>query len=435
MNSRKIANDIVTCVLQEGVTLTEAFNAKLPTQLDERDVAFIKQCCFGVLRWHDQLRYIKKKLLNSPLKPKDKDIDTLMLLGLFQLIHTEVPDHAAVSETVMVCRLQKKSWATGLMNKCLRRFINEKEKLMTETKKQDAANYAHPAWLIKKIQAAWPNDWQAILEANNQKPPLWLRVNQQKSSTKDYVDLLHQKNIEVCVSDHVKSAVLLPRPLPVSAIPKFSEGFSSVQDLSGQFAANLLDLKKDQRVLDACAAPGSKTSHILETQPNLAKLVIVDKDAERLLKVKENISRLQLDHRNSQLVLADATHTKEWWDGVAYDRILLDAPCSATGVIRRHPDIKVLRTEAEINHISQVQMQLLIALWKLLKKGGKLLYATCSILPEENEQIIANFIAHHTDAKAEKIELSLGLPQKYGHQLLPQTGGTDGFYYALLSKK
>lgn len=433
MKPRVIANQILYKVIKDHRSLTELFSEDLSPSLDSRDRGFIKECCYGVLRWFYQLNDIKSTLLNSPLKNKDGDIDVLLLLGLFQLIHTSVPDHAAVSETVSVCKALNKSWATNLVNKCLRRFIEEKDVILTSLKDKES-NLSHPDWLITELKTAWPNHWKNILEANNKKPPLWLRVNCQKTTTEDYLNLLTESGIEATISPNLPCALLLKSPVPTQRIPKFSEGYASVQDLAGQFAAFLLDLKKGQRVLDACAAPGSKTSHILEKQPEIAKLVIVDRDAKRFPMIKENIMRLGLNYKNTQLILADTTHTKQWWDGTSFDRILLDAPCSATGVIRRHPDIKLLRKSADIDHASQVQMQMLIALWRLLKKNGKLLYSTCSVLPKENEQIIANFLAHHNDAKAEPLNLPLGLQQKYGTQLFPEDDSADGFYYALLRK-
>lgn len=435
MNSRKIANEILTQVIQNHCSLNEVFSDLLPADLDSKDVGFIKECCYGVLRWYHQLSCIKSILLNAPLREKDADIDHLILLGLFQLLYTNVPDHAAVSETVSVSKVLKKEWAAGLINKCLRRFIREKEKILSSLNENPEGYFSHPKWFIDKIKEAWPDYWKDILEANNKKPPLWLRINIQKTTSEDYLNLLKENNINAFCSDYLSTGILFPTPLPVNHIPKFSEGYVSVQDIAGQFAANLLDLKKDQRVLDACAAPGSKTSHILELQPQLSKLVIVDRDAKRLPMVKENISRLELDHKNIQLVLADTTHTTQWWDGVAFDRILLDPPCSSTGVIRRHPDIKLLKQEKDIDQLSQVQMQLLTTLWKLLKKNGKLLYSTCSVLPEENEQVISNFLAHTEDAKVEKINLPIGIPGKFGVQLFPKEEGPDGFYYALLMKK
>lgn len=434
MKSRVAANKILNQVLSQHCSLTDAFSEYIPNNVDPRDIGFVKECCFGVLRWFHQLSSIKSLLLNSPLKKKDGDIDSLILLGLFQLLYTKVPDHAAVSETVSVCKDLKKEWATRLVNKCLRRFIKEKEALLLSLKESEEAYLSHPVWFIKRVKEAWPNHWESILVSNNQKPPLWLRVNCQKTSQTDYLALLKQNDIEAVASNDVPSGILLQKAISTQHIPQFKEGLSSVQDIAGQFAANLLDLKKGQRVLDACAAPGSKTCHILELQPELSKLVIVDKSAKRFPMVKENIMRLGLDYRNTQLILADVTHTKQWWDGSEFDRILLDVPCSAMGIIRRHPDIKVLRQSDDIDHISQVQMQMLIALWRLLKKKGKLLYSTCSILPEENEQIVSSFLAHNDDVKIEKIDLPIGQKQKYGVQLFPEERGSDGFYYALLRK-
>jgi len=435
MKTRVIANNILFEVLQEECFLNDAFCKLIPNDLEIREVGFVKDICFGVMRWFHQLSFIKNLLLYNPLKKKDTDISCLILLGLYQILHTNVPDHAAVSETASACRLLKKEWGVGLVNKCLRRFIDEKEVILSSVESNEEAKFSHPFWLIEKIKTAWPKQWEKILLENNKKPPLWIRINKKKINQKEYLAVLKKKNIGFSKFSYAPNSVLLTSPASVNEIPLFFDGFLSVQDISGQFAAPLLDLKKGQRVLDACAAPGSKTSHILETESQLSKLVIVDKDAKRFQRVKENIDRLGLDHKNTQLILADATHTRHWWDGYLFDRILIDAPCSGTGVIRRHPDIKILRTLEGIHHITQVQMQLLLALWKLLKKNGKLLYATCSIFPDENDQIISNFLSHNENAKAEKINLPIGLKQRHGIQIFPENGGADGFYYALLSKK
>lgn len=435
MNSRAIAHKIIVNVIQSRCSLNESFKKSLPTTLTAQERGFIKDCCFGSLRWFHQLSKIKSRLLHSPLKKKDNDIDCLILLGLFQILHSETPDHAAVAETVSVCHTLKKDWAKPLVNKCLRRFIQEKTDILAALNDDVEAHYSHPQWLIEKIQEAWPEHWEDILNANNQKPPLWLRINLQKTSQDDYLKQLTQNNIAASASELISTAIKLDPPLPVDKILNFHNGYASVQDIAGQFAAELLDLKKGQHVLDACAAPGSKTCHILESEPELSKLVIIDNDPARFPQLKENIDRLQLSHQHLQLVLADVTHTQQWWDGTPFDRILLDAPCSSTGVIRRHPDIKLLKQADDIAQLSQLQHRMLTMLWPLLKKGGKLLYSTCSVLPEENEKIIQTFLMKTKDVVIEKIKIPAGTAQKHGVQLLPKQKENDGFYYALLCKK
>lgn len=435
MRSRVIASKILYHVIQNRRSLTDAFFEILTKDITAREKSFIKDCCFGVTRWFHQLSEIESILLHTPLKNSDADISCLILLGLYQILYTNVPDHAAVSETVSACKGLKKNWAAGLINKCLRKFIRDRDEILPLIASKEEAYFSHPPWLIEKIKSAWPERWQKILLENNKKPPLWLRINVIKTSQKSYLKLLDKKNIAAETTPALPNCIRIKNPLPIADIPLFFDGFLSVQDIAGQFAAKLLDLKKGQRVLDACAAPGSKTSHILELESRLSKLVVIDKDAKRFQMVKENIDRLGLDHHNTQLVLADATHTKQWWDGHLFDRILVDAPCSCTGVIRRHPDIKLLRTRNDIDSMTQVQMQMLIALWKLLKKNGKLLYVTCSIFPDENEQIISTFLAHNENARAEKLSLPIGVQQRFGTQFFPETAGPDGFYLALLAKK
>ena len=434
MKPRNTIIKVLFEVTQNQRSMSLLLSEMLSPETDSRDRGFIKDACFGVLRWYYRLKCIESELLHTPLKQKDNDISCLILLGLYQLLFSDTPDYAVVSEAVSTCKDLKKPWASSLVNKILREFIRNKKSILEKIDKEQTCLFAHPAWFVARLKKAWPNQWEAILKANNQKPPLTLRVNQQKTSRDDFLNLLKTKNILAKPLEALANGITLDQPIPIKDIPSFEDGFCSVQDASGQFAATLLDLKAGQRVLDACAAPGSKTSHILETESKLSKLVIMDKDAERFKKVKENILRLGLDHSFTQLVLADAAHTRLWWDGEPFDRILLDAPCSATGVIRRHPDIKLLRKDSDIDRQAQLQMLLLLALWKLLKPKGKLLYSTCSVLPEENEQIISSFLAHNNNAKLASIELPCGVKRKAGWQILPSENGPDGFYYCLLTK-
>ncbi len=435
MNPRISIVKILHQVTQNRRSMNPVLSESLAADIDPREAALIKNACFGVLRWFYRLKGIEHYLLHTPLKPKDNDISCLILLGLYQLLYSKVPNYAIVSEAVSACKELNKPWASALVNKVLRRFVREKETLLKKIDADDICHYAHPQWFIDRLKKAWPDQWKNILIANNQKPPLFLRINPLKTSRDDYLSLLKEKGVLAEPLKTLNYGISLSRPIPVRDIQNVEKGFCSVQDAAGQLAPELLDLKSNQRVLDACAAPGSKTSHILEIQNNLSKLIVIDKDADRFKRIKENVLRLALDCKNTQLVLADAAHTKQWWDGLPFDRILLDAPCSATGVIRRHPDIKLLRKNKDIDQQAQIQMQLLIALWKLLKPKGKLLYSTCSVLPEENEQIISNFIAHHDDAKIVNIKLPYGKKQKLGWQILPSENGPDGFYYCLLCKQ
>ncbi len=434
MNTRAIAATIINDVITHHRSLSAVLEDPAKKLAHSSDGAHIKELCFGTLRWYYRLKAIAKCLLFKPIEKKNHDIFCLLLIGLYQLIYINTPEYAAVSETVSGAKALKKPWATGLLNKTLRRFIDEKERIIATVDRELSQRYAHPQWLLNKIKDAWPNDWKDILTANNCRAPMTLRINQQKTTREDYLALLKEKDIAANSIDELPFAVQLEEPTQTSALPKFKEGYCYVQDQAGQYAARLLDVKKGMRILDACAAPGSKTSLILETQPELEKLVAVDKDPIRLQKIKQNIERLQLPHQQLHLILADAAHTKQWWTGDPFDRILIDAPCSATGVIRRHPDIKLLRQEEDIQQQADQQIHLLNTLWPLLKKQGLALYSTCSVLPEENEKLIAKFLAKHNDAKSIPIELTHGIKLTHGHQILPTQNQMDGFYYALLVK-
>lgn len=406
----------------------------VPLRRTEEDYGLIQELSYGTLRFYHRLKLIGEKLLLSPLKPKYQDVFALLLVGLYQLLYTDIPEYAAVSETVTGAKALKKPWATGLLNKTLRRFIKEKNEFLVLADKELSSRYAHPLWFIEAIQKAWPNDWETILAANNSRPPMVLRVNSRKISSEDYLSLLKEKHLSATQVPDLPYAIRLEKPVPVKQLPKFEEGFVYIQDSAGQYAAPLLDLKPQQRVLDACAAPGSKTTHILETEADLKALIAIDSDSNRMGRIKENIARLGLTGDNITLITADAADTKKWWDGSSFDRILLDAPCSATGTIRRHPDIKILRKESDIAQHAEVQMKLLNALWLLLKKDGLLLYSTCSILPEENENTIDKFLSGRSDAKALPIEIADSIVLNHGRQLLPKKNAHDGFYYVLLQK-
>lgn len=435
MNSRAIAAKIICEVIADKRSLTKVLKDNLAEKINKNEQAFIQELSYGTLRWYNQLLEISNHLLNTPLKSKNQDLLCLLITGLYQLLFSHKPDYAVVSETVTASKILKKNWAKGLLNKLLRRFIAEKDKILETINQEPTAHYSHPLWLLQKIQKDWPNDWQDIIKANNSRPTLTLRVNAQKTNREEYFTILNENNITAKKIPGLTHAIQLNHPIPVTRIPGFKEGFCSIQDGSGQKVIELLDIHEKHNVLDACAAPGSKTCHILETVPNLSHLVAIDKDANRLTKIKENIERLELPHDKLHFVLADASHTKQWWDGIPYDRILLDAPCTASGTISRHPDIKILREPEDIETLAQQQIHLLNSLWPILKKQGRLLYTTCSIFPEENEQIIQQFLRIHKDAKIIPLNIEWGVALNYGRQQLPHYQGMDGFYYALIEKK
>jgi len=400
-------------------------------RVPERDKGLLQELCYGSLRWQPRLNAYLRELVSKPLKAKDADIRALLLLGLYQLTDTRIPDHAAIGATVEAAKTLKKPWASGLVNGVLRRFQREREALDAKLAENPEFVTAHPQWLIERLKSAWPAAFERIIEANNSHPPLTLRLNTRRVSRQDYIAQLAELGITARPTPFSPQGLVLEQAVDLQALPLFAEGGISVQDEAAQLSAGLLDLAPGQRVLDACSAPGGKTGHILETRPDLAQLVALDLEERRLKRVRENLARLGVE---AQVVCGDAGQPDSWWDGQPFERILLDAPCSATGIIRRQPDIKLLRGPADITKLAGLQARLLDALWPLLAPGGKLLYASCSVMPEENSGQIRAFLARHPDAVEEPIAADWGLAQDCGRQLLPSETGQDGFYYARLSK-
>ena len=427
MNTRLIAARALSCVLQDGQSLTAVLESALKAVESGKDRAFIQALCYGVCRTYHRLDFILSELLDKPLK--DQDVKALALVGLYQLKYMRVKPHAAVSETVLAAR--KKPWAKALINALLRSYLREQDGLEQKADKVQHAAVSHPDWLIKQIEQDWPQQAQKILLENNQQPPMALRVNLARISRDQYLQLLSEQGIEAVSVDFCPSAIILDKPVAVDLLPGFAEGLVSVQDTAAQLAAGLLDVQPGHRVLDVCAAPGGKTAHILEHQPQLKELVAVDVDESRLQRVSETLQRLKLP---ATLVVGDAANPQGWWDGQLFDRILLDAPCSALGVIRRHPDIKLLRRAEDIKSLQALQKNILNAVWPLLAPGGIMLYATCSILKQENEQQIDAFLAEHPDAVELPIDAAWGFSGSHGRQIMTGESAMDGFYYARIGK-
>jgi len=427
LNIRLVAAKVLARVLQDGQSLTVALDNAFPTIDSAKDRAFIQALCYGVCRQYHRLDFILSQLLEKPLK--DADVKALALVGLYQLKFMRVKPHAAVSETVLAAR--KKPWAKSLINAVLRTYLREQEGLEHKADKCQVAALSHPDWLIKQIEQDWPEQALRIFLENNLQPPMVLRVNLSKTSREDYLQLLTGQDIAAEPVSFCPSAIRLDKPVPVDQLPGFAGGLVSVQDTAAQLAAGLLDVQPGHRVLDVCAAPGGKTAHILETQPQLKELVAVDIDEFRMQRVGENLQRLNLQAKR---VVGDAANPASWWDGKPFDRILLDAPCSALGVIRRHPDIKLLRRAEDIGQLQALQKSILQAVWPLLAPGGLLLYATCSILKQENERQVQAFLAEHADAIELPIEADWGVAGVCGRQILTGESAMDGFYYARLSK-
>ena len=428
MNSRLIAARVLSGVLQDGQSLTATLESELQTVESGKDRAFVQALCYGVCRTYHRLDFILSELLDKPLK--DTDVKALAFVGLYQLKYMRVKPHAAVSETVLAVR--KKPWAKALINALLRRYLREQDNLEQKADTVQAAAVSHSDWLIKQIEQDWPQQAQQIFLENNQQPPMALRVNLTRSSTDEYLQQLRGLGIEAEAVSFCSSAIILDKPVAVDLLPGFADGLVSVQDTAAQLAAGLLDVQAGHRVLDVCAAPGGKAAHILEHQPQLKELVAVDVDASRMQRVSDTLQRLKL---SATLVVGDAAKPEDWWDGQLFDRILLDAPCSALGVIRRHPDIKLLRRAGDIKPLQVLQLNILNAVWPLLVPGGIMLYATCSILKQENEQQIDDFLAEHQDSVELPIDVHWGFEGSHGRQIMTGESAMDGFYYALIRKQ
>jgi len=419
---RKQAFQCLTTLLDEGQSLKQllSVNAVTPPA---------KNLCFGVCRYYFKLSVIANHLLDK--KPKSNAVWVCILMGLYALIYAKEPDYAVVKETVGLLDKTPHQWGKNLVNAVLRRFCRERQTLLASLTTDEHYQNNHPEWFVQHIQEAWPNQWQTILEANDSHPPMHLRVNLQQTTREDYLNRLQKSNIEANALHHTETGIQLHQPCPVDQLPDFQKGIVSLQDEAPQLAISLLDLKPGQRVLDACAAPGGKTAHILEQEPKLERCIALDLDAKRLQRMRENLTRLRL---SATLIKGDASHPKDWWDKTPFDRILLDAPCTATGVIRRHPDIKLLRTPEDLQAIVVLQQSILTALWPLLAPQGILLYATCSILPEENEQQIATFVAKNDNCRVISIDATWGEATAHGRQIFPGRSGMDGFFYSKLLK-
>jgi 16S rRNA (cytosine967-C5)-methyltransferase len=430
MNIRYTAALLVTDVLS-GKSLSDSLPAALAQFTDSRDAALVQAIAYGVCRHYDYLVAVLDQLLEKPLKAKDLDVFSLLLVGLYQLIELRVPAYAAVAETVSAVNNLNKAWAKNLVNAVLRNYQRRAEDISAKLADNNVAKYAHPQWMIGMLQKSWPEQWQEVLTANNQHPPFSLRVNGLHNTREAYLEKLTRVGIAASAIPHTEHGLVLENAVDVMELPGFVAGDISVQDGAAQLAAELLMLEPGLRVLDACAAPGGKTAHIAEREPALDELVAVDKDAERLDVVRENLMRLRVD---ATIIKGDAGKTGQWWNGKLFDRILLDAPCSASGVIRRHPDIKLLRRPDDVKAFAVEQLRLMTGLWPLLKKDGMLLYATCSVFPHENTAVLTQFLASQADAQIEPMKVIVGQPTALGQQIFPGTHGMDGFYYALLRK-
>lgn len=428
MNTRSLAASTLVQVLEQGSSLNTALENTLSTLQNQQDKAFIQALCYGSLRQFYRLNYLLSQLQNKAIK--DQQIKALALIGLYQLQFMRVKPHAAVSETVSA--VGKKKWAKPLLNAILRRYIREQQKLQTALENDQSARYSHPHWMINALQQDWGSQAEQLFSANNQQPPMSLRVNLSRISRPELLNQLSAKQITAHACQHSDSCIMLQTALPVDELPGFAGGLVSVQDSAAQLAAKLLNVEAGHNVLDACSAPGGKSAHILETYPELGQLTAIDIDTERLEKIKENFQRLNL---TAKLLAGNAATPQTWWDGNKFDRILLDVPCSALGVIRRHPDIKLLRKPQDIEKLQVLQQQILEAVWPLLKPSGVIVYATCSVLKAENELQMQTFFDQHSDVDELPIHDTWGFKRPIGRQILSGTDNMDGFYYARIYKK
>ena len=424
MNVRAAAANVLFLVVDKGHSLSSALPAA-QQKVRPRDHALLQEICFGALRYLPRLESIANELMDKPLKGKQRVFHHLILVGIYQLSFMRIPAHAAVGETVEGTKELKGPRLRGLINAVLRNYQRNQEELDAMAVSHDAGKYGHPSWLLKLLKSSYPEQWESIVEANNNKAPMWLRVNHQHHTRDEYQALLKNENIDSTAHSEANDALRLAAPCDVTLLPGFDKGWVSVQDAAAQLSINYLTPQDGELILDCCAAPGGKTAHILERTQG-CDVVAIDCDETRLKRVHENLERLKLQ---AKVICGDARNPQDWWQGEQFDRILLDAPCSATGVIRRHPDIKWLRRGEDIAALAELQSEILDAMWQQLKPGGTLVYATCSITPQENKEQVKAFLTRTADAQLEGSDA-----ENPGRQILPGEEGMDGFYYAILKK-
>lgn len=434
MNDKTSSVRLVAIRIIESILLNKG---SLSTQLARKQadvkaehVPQLKEICFGVSRYYPQLNSFALHMLDKPFQEKDFDVYAAILVALYQIEYMDTPEHAAVNEAVESAKLIGKPWAGKLVNAILRRYLREAVDIKAVLKDMPSVAYSHPKWILKRFKKHWGNSFEQIVEANNARPPMCLRVNLSRVSRETQMQKLSQQGIESEEGLFSESAIYLKQAASVQSLPGFFDGDMSVQDEAAQLSASILSVKEGEKVLDACAAPGGKTGHLLESAD--IHLTAIELEPWRLSKIEENLERLGF---NAELICADSGDLDTWWDNVAFDKILLDVPCSATGVIRRNPDIKVNRKPADIDELISIQKALINNIWLTLKPGGKLLYATCSVMPEENEHQMAEFLSLTPDAKEIQLDVEWGQKVSHGIQLLPKQNSHDGFYYCLIEKQ
>ena len=433
--ARSLAAHAVARILREGVTLDAALKDALAAAAPSLAPA-VRSLGYGAVRGFYRHEAILARLLSSPVRSLDHLVRAILSVALYELEDERTPEYAVVDAAVETAKATDAARAAGLINAVLRRYLRERKALDAEIARSPAARHAAPVWLADRLRADWPVRWTQLLAAGDTQAPMWLRVNARCVTADAYLERLRAAGIGARTEARVPHSLILDSPCDVEDLPGFADGAVSVQDLGAQCVAFPLALAAGQRVLDACAAPGGKTALMAEREPDLAELVAVDIDPQRLARVRDNLGRGKLAAR---LVHGDAGEPESWWDGVPFDRILLDVPCSALGVIRRHPDIRVRKSPSEIDKLPAIQTRLLNSAWRMLAPGGRLVYATCTVTRSENRDVAGAFL--HSTPGAARVPAALwegwpkfGETDEIGEQILPGEAGADGFYYAALTK-
>jgi 16S rRNA (cytosine967-C5)-methyltransferase len=416
-------------IIVDGRSLSKCSTELNKTIVNARQQAFCKACIYGVLRNYFSLSEDLSNLIKTPLRSKDSDVRMLILSALYQVKFMNTPPHALVSENVEAARSLKKEWACKLVNAVLRRYLKNNKLNIPHTESHSTFN--HPPWLVNLTRQDWPNDWENILVANNAHPPLTLRINRQRITRDGYLEVLARADIMAISTHHSPDGVIITKPIPIESLPGFKDGHFSVQDEAAQLSRLVMGIDTSGSILDACAAPGGKTTHILEYLSEQNSLLAVDCDQDRMDRLNDNLVRLGI---TCETLIADSSQL----NSIPYNNfkfILLDGPCSASGVIRRHPDIRFHRRAEDIARLAKAQLTLLDSMWHLLENEGKLLYVTCSIFKAENDDVIGAFLKKNSNAQISNQDFPWGTKTKYGRQTLPGVSDMDGFYFCLIKKK
>ncbi|GLQ98306.1 16S rRNA (cytosine(967)-C(5))-methyltransferase RsmB [Dyella mobilis] len=428
-DTRALAAQALADVALRGTSLREAMEKKAPLLRDPRDRALMMALLSDGARWWLRFDAALDRLLDKPLRRKEPEVHALLVLGLVQLEILQLQDYAAVAATVEATRALQRPRLAGLVNAVLRRWQREREQLLAALDTQPQTRYAMPTWLTKSFAADWPAQQEAVLADSNREPPLMLRANRRRVAREALLEQFHAEGYEAHPHPWLADGIVLPHSTDVTRMPGFAQGLFAVQDGAAQIAADVADIRHGQRVLDACAAPGGKACHLLERAD--IELTALEFDAKRATRIRQNLDRLGL---RAEICVGDAGEPAQWWNGQPFDRILIDAPCSATGVLRRRPDVRLHRRASDIEALVTQQRRILAALWPLLAPGGRLVYITCSLLRVENEAVVDGFFAARNDAKEAPMQLPVGQAAAAGWQILPGDGDLDGMYYAVFER-